>query len=194
MKSKFIAATAVAALTSGILLAGAAWAESAKITFLTGPGAGKVLVNSVLGDEVRNNAGEKLGKIDDLGFDSDGRVATAVIGVGGFLGVGERYVAVPFRALTLDTSSGKPVFKLDISKDALKDAPKFEFPKEADATREHINEKLREWAAITKEKASEYGEKAKEKASEYGEKAKDKAGEVYDKAKDAMGTDGSKKK
>jgi sporulation protein YlmC with PRC-barrel domain len=197
MKIKFAAATAVAAFMGGILLAGAANAESAKVTFLTGPGAGSVLVNSLLGDEVRNAAGEKLGKIDDLGFDNNGRISTAVIGVGGVLGIGEKYVAVPFGALTVETAGGKTVFKLDTTKEALKAAPQFEYPKDSEGMKQKLNEKLREWGAITKEKAAEYGEKAKEygekakeKATEYGEKAKEKAGEAYDKAKDAVGEGG----
>jgi sporulation protein YlmC with PRC-barrel domain len=176
MKNKFIAATAVAALMSGILLTGAASADSPKGPFLTGAGAGVVLVNSLLGDEVRNSAGEKLGKIDDIGFDEHGRISTAVIGVGGFLGLGEKYVAVPFSALKAANEGGKTIFRLEVSKEALKDAPKFEFPKDAEGMRQQLNEKMREWGAITREKAVEYGEKAKEKA-----------GEAYEKAKEAVG-------
>jgi hypothetical protein len=210
MKNKFAAATAVAAFLGGMALCGAAFAGSAQVEFLTGPGAGAVLVNSVLGDEVRNAANEKLGKIEDLGLDASGRVSTAVIGVGGVLGLGEKYIAVPFGALTPETVDGKTIFRLDATKDLLKEAPKFEYPKEAEGMKVKLNEKLRDWGAYTREKATEYGEKAKEKASEYGEKAKEKAaeygekakeygekakekaGEAYEKAKDAVSGDGGK--
>jgi sporulation protein YlmC with PRC-barrel domain len=43
-----------------------------------------------------SNNGDKIGNISDLIFDSSGRVQTVVIGVGGYLGIGERGVAVPF--------------------------------------------------------------------------------------------------
>lgn len=199
MKSKFLATTAVAAFMGVMLTSGTASAQSAKVEFLTGAGAGSVLVNTVLGDEVRNAANEKLGRIEDLGLDSSGRVSTAVIGVGGVLGLGEKYIAVPFGALKPETADGKTFFRLDATKDLLKEAPKFEYPKEAEGMKQKLNEKLRDWGAYSREKAAEYGDIAKEKAKEYGEKAKEygekakkEAGEAYEKAKDAVAGDGGK--
>ena len=48
------------------------------------------------GVNVYNNANEKVGDISDVLFDQSGRIEAVVIGVGGFLGLGERNVAVPF--------------------------------------------------------------------------------------------------
>ena len=48
------------------------------------------------GVNVYNNANEKVGDISDVLLDQSGRVEAIVIGVGGFLGLGERNVAVPF--------------------------------------------------------------------------------------------------
>jgi hypothetical protein len=53
----------------------------------------------VVGLNVYNDANEKLGSISDLLFDKSGKVNAAVIGVGGFLGVGEHLVAVAFDKL-----------------------------------------------------------------------------------------------
>jgi sporulation protein YlmC with PRC-barrel domain len=50
-----------------------------------------------------SNNGEKIGNIDDLIFDSSGRVQAVVIGVGGYLGLGERDIAVPFGQIRFET-------------------------------------------------------------------------------------------
>ncbi len=52
--------------------------------------------SKVVGLKVYNDANESLGSVNDLLIDKDGKIITAVVGVGGFLGVGEHYVAVPF--------------------------------------------------------------------------------------------------
>jgi sporulation protein YlmC with PRC-barrel domain len=49
-----------------------------------------------------NNA-DKIGNIDNLIFDSSGRVQAVVIGVGGYLGLGERDIAVPFGQIRFET-------------------------------------------------------------------------------------------
>src|SRR5690606_6694584 len=54
------------------------------------------------GAEVENLQGNQLGEIDELVIETDtGRIVYAVVGVGGFLGVGEDFAAVPFPALRL---------------------------------------------------------------------------------------------
>lgn len=51
------------------------------------------------GVDVYNERNEKIGEIDEVLLDRNGRVEAVIIGVGGFLGIGERNVAVPFDAL-----------------------------------------------------------------------------------------------
>ena len=51
------------------------------------------------GLNVYNQNNERIGEIDDVLVDKEGKVNAVVIGVGGFLGIGERRVAVPFEAL-----------------------------------------------------------------------------------------------
>lgn len=51
------------------------------------------------GVNVYNDANEKIGAISDLLMDKSGNVKLAVIGVGGFLGMGEHMVAIPFEKL-----------------------------------------------------------------------------------------------
>jgi sporulation protein YlmC with PRC-barrel domain len=51
------------------------------------------------GVDVYNQNNERIGEVDDVLVDKSGKVEAVVIGVGGFLGIGERNVAVPFNAL-----------------------------------------------------------------------------------------------
>ena len=80
---------------------------------------------SLIGTDVRNNAGETLGDIKDFMLDVDnGRVLYAVLDFGGFLGIGDKYFAVPLEAFRADTQSEKLV--LDMDKARLENAPGFD--------------------------------------------------------------------
>jgi len=80
----------------------------------------------ILGKGVYNNIGEKIGDINDLIVTPDKAVSYAIVGVGGFLGVGEHEIAVPVGKLK--QQEGKIVLP-GATKDALKAAPKFEYAK-----------------------------------------------------------------
>ena len=86
----------------------------------------KVLsAGTVTGDSVVNRQGEDLGKIEEIMLDIDeGRVAYAVLSFGGFLGIGDKLFAVPWKALRLD--AGKDRFILDTPKEKLEKAPGFD--------------------------------------------------------------------
>jgi sporulation protein YlmC with PRC-barrel domain len=80
----------------------------------------------ILGEGVYNNIGEKIGDINDLIVTPDKAVSYAIVGVGGFLGVGEHEIAVPVGQLK--QQEGKIVLP-GATKEALKAAPKFEYAK-----------------------------------------------------------------
>ena len=80
----------------------------------------------ILGKGVYNDAGDKVGDINDLIVTPDKAVSYAIVGVGGFLGVGEHEIAVPVGQLK--QQEGKIVLA-GATKDALKAAPKFEYAK-----------------------------------------------------------------
>jgi sporulation protein YlmC with PRC-barrel domain len=92
--------------------------------------------STITGDEVYNMQDEELGTIKDVMLDiTEGKIRYAVLSYGGFLGMGDRLFAVPWRALTLDTENHR--FLLDIDAERLKKAPGFdkdEWPDMADAT------------------------------------------------------------
>jgi hypothetical protein len=77
------------------------------------------------GDKVKNRVGEDLGKIEHIMLDVPiGRIAYAVMSFGGFLGMGDKLFAVPWKALELDTED--KCFILDTDAERLKDAPGFD--------------------------------------------------------------------
>jgi sporulation protein YlmC with PRC-barrel domain len=92
--------------------------------------------SSLIGNDVRNRAGEDLGTIKEIMLDiSTGHVAYAVLSFGGFLGLGDKLFAVPWNALELDTVNHAFVF--DVDKEVLKHAEGFNkdnWPDMADRT------------------------------------------------------------
>ena len=84
-----------------------------------------------LSRDVYNGAGEKLGAINDFLIAPDGRITAAIVGVGGFLGIGEKDVAVQFDALKQTTKNNKVFLVLNTTKDALKSAPGFKYDRTA---------------------------------------------------------------
>jgi sporulation protein YlmC with PRC-barrel domain len=69
----------------------------------------------------------KIGDVDDVLVDKAGKVTGLVIGVGGFLGAGEKDVIVPFNAVKISKKSDKWWLTLDETKDDLKSAPGFTY-------------------------------------------------------------------
>ena len=82
--------------------------------------------SEAVGMSVFNRAGERIGEIDELLIDGSGRVVAAVVGVGGFLGIGERKVAITYRSFEMSReSNGKPRLLIDMQRDLLKTAPEY---------------------------------------------------------------------
>ena len=73
--------------------------SSATINYMTVLKGGEWRASKVKGVNVYNNANEKIGDINEILFDNSGKIDAVVIGVGGFLGMGEHDVAVPFNQL-----------------------------------------------------------------------------------------------
>ena len=81
------------------------------------------LASDIYKADVYDNAEDKIGVVTDLIMDSGGNVATAVVGVGGFLGAGKKEVAVPFKDLKVMSRDGKDWLVLNQTKEELKVAP-----------------------------------------------------------------------
>jgi len=99
MESKYLAA----ALLGTALLTGSAFAENATTDRSNVNTAvhkdGQFRSSKLIGVNVYNNNNEKIGDIQELIVDNSGKVDNVVLGVGGFLGMGEHYVAVPMEKL-----------------------------------------------------------------------------------------------
>jgi sporulation protein YlmC with PRC-barrel domain len=90
-----------------------------------GPGPQVMAADTLQGDSVRNDAGEELGEITDIMIDvPTGRVAYAVMSVGGVLGIGDKLFAIPWSALRLDTEN--KCFRMNVAKERFDEAPGFD--------------------------------------------------------------------
>jgi sporulation protein YlmC with PRC-barrel domain len=84
------------------------------------------LASDIYKADVYDNSEDKIGTVTDLIMDNTGTITTAVVSVGGFLGVGAKDVAVPFNALKVTSRDGKDWLVLNETKDQLKAAPAFD--------------------------------------------------------------------
>ena len=80
----------------------------------------------VVGATVYNDANAKIGTVDDLIIEGGDRLLFGVISVGGFLGVGERLVAVPYQAMEIRPDK---VVLSGVTKADLEGAPEFRYAK-----------------------------------------------------------------
>ncbi|MCC7274188.1 MAG: PRC-barrel domain-containing protein [Alphaproteobacteria bacterium] len=79
-------------------------------------------VSKIIGSKVHNSAGETVGAVDDLVIRSKDQVVLAVISVGGFLGIGDRKVAVPWDELTFGNDRS---IVYNVTKKELETKPEF---------------------------------------------------------------------
>lgn len=101
---------------------------TAKIKFVTAKPA-EVTSSKLVGKNLYNNKNETIGEVEDLVIDNGKTVTGVVVSVGGFLGMGERYVLVDPSSIFLHKADGKLKAMVDTDKDALKNAPEFKYNK-----------------------------------------------------------------
>jgi hypothetical protein len=93
----------------------------------TGPAVtvlGSRQAEGILGRAVRSRANESIGRIVDVIVDHTGRTRAAVIDFGGFLGIGNRKIAVDWDALNFAPDlDGRDVVTLELTRDQIKAAP-----------------------------------------------------------------------
>jgi sporulation protein YlmC with PRC-barrel domain len=73
----------------------------------------------------------KIGEIMDVLVDREGKATALIIGVGGFLGAGEKDVAVPFSAVQIKSKNNKPYLVMNTTKEHLKSAKGFKYDRNA---------------------------------------------------------------
>src|SRR6185437_6789 len=100
-----------------------------------GPGPEVMAASTLDGDKILSTDGDEVGKVKDIMLDVQaGRIAYVVMSSGGFLGIGDKLLAIPWNALTLDTT--RKCFLVSLSSEKIKNAPGFDkqhWPSMADA-------------------------------------------------------------
>jgi hypothetical protein len=95
--------------------------------FLKEQTADDMLATSIIGKPAVNSQDEQIGDVNDLVTDRSGKIIAALIGVGGFLGIGEKDVAVRFEDLKFNRDENDNVkVTLNISKETLASAPNYQ--------------------------------------------------------------------
>jgi sporulation protein YlmC with PRC-barrel domain len=97
----------------------------------------EMLVSDLMGTQVYAGENESLGEINDVLLAEDGRLKAVVVGVGGFLGIAERDVAVPWEALEVSREEDQDLLlRLDVTREQLENAPEFETVAERQAAQQ----------------------------------------------------------
>ena len=117
----------VTASALAVLVGTAAIAQERSTNLLTAVPENATTVTSYYKQSVYDPSDSKIGEVMDLLVQSDGKIAAAMVGVGGFLGIGEKDVAVSFDSLRLTTKNNKTFLVMSTTKDALKAAPGFKY-------------------------------------------------------------------
>ena len=81
--------------------------------------------SELIGTEISNTCDETVGSVEDLIIDQDGRVLALVVSVGGFLGMGERNVAIPWDDVKTSGAMGEQELRIDLTREDLQGAPEY---------------------------------------------------------------------
>jgi sporulation protein YlmC with PRC-barrel domain len=122
-------------LAAGALLASsAAFAVSAaRADVMTTVPSSSLTVTDWYKQDVYDQSNTKIGQIMDVLVGQDGQVSALIVGVGGFLGAGEKDVAVSFNTVKATKKDNKIYLTMNTTKDALKAAPGFKYDRDKTA-------------------------------------------------------------
>ena len=123
MARKILATTSLLA----VLIGGAAVAEQISDSLLPTLPADASTVTNYYKQNVYDPSDNKIGEVTDLLVQKDGKIPAVMVAVGGFLGMGEKDVAVAFDALRPTTKNDKVHLVMNTTKDALKSASGFKY-------------------------------------------------------------------
>jgi sporulation protein YlmC with PRC-barrel domain len=138
-------------------------ATGQKVEFLSQQSAGERLASQLIGLRVLTPSGEELGDVNDLIMNTTGQTTGLVIGVGGFLGIAEKNVAITYDRMETMTKDKEVVVVLQTTKAELEAAPDY---RNVDGQPVSVSKRL-------SDEAQETYQKAKEQASETYNKAKE---------------------
>lgn len=124
-KTAIAAALSVATVLSAVSATAPAFAAADMMATLP---AGKTIQNYYK-QNVYDPSNNKIGSIDDVVVSDNGQITAFIVGVGGFLGAGEKDVAMPFNAVHAQMKNGEWYLTVDATKDQLKSARGYTYDK-----------------------------------------------------------------
>jgi hypothetical protein len=97
-------------------------------SFVTHKSAGHMESDDLLGANVKSTAeeDEDIGSVDKLLIDETGQVTAVVLSIGGFLGMGEKDIAIAWDSLDITYEDDDLVIRVNATQDALENAPEYE--------------------------------------------------------------------
>ena len=108
----------------GAAIAQPASAQAQPVTFMTTAPGDAVTITHWYKQKVYNQDNTQIAEIDDVLTNRQGQIVAFLLGVGGFLGIGEKHVAVPFNAVQFTTrDNNRWHLVMNTTADALKAAP-----------------------------------------------------------------------
>lgn len=114
---------------AGSSVVGVTTAESVELAY------GWSAKKSILGKSIYNEAGQKIGKVEDVIVSPQKSISYAIVGAGGFAGIGRHDVAIPFSQIQ---QRGGKLVMAGATKDAIKQMPVFEYAKDTGRRDEFI--------------------------------------------------------
>jgi hypothetical protein len=135
--------------------------------------------------KVHGADGKIVGDIEDLILNEYNQVVGVIMGVGGFLGMGEKRIGVRYSALKFETKDGMTVVSLPtITREILKDMPAYVRSQPPKSLLDRVTERAKELTAKSTETAKDAYERAKIEADKAYKKATESVQEAYEKTKD----------
>lgn len=141
------------------------------------------LASNLIGENVLNSKNEVIGDINDLVLNDTFKTGAVVIGVGGFLGMGEKDVAVPLSSLNVTRGKDGVIITTSLDKKSLETAPDY---KTLENRKGGVKTKIQKQLSEAGDKMKEAGKKAGETIKDAAEKTSDKAKEMYKDAKESV--------
>ncbi|CAN5892204.1 hypothetical protein BH11PSE3_BH11PSE3_28120 [soil metagenome] len=95
--------------------------------------SGQMSSNAIIGSSIKNSNKDTIGTIEDTYVDKDGAIKAVIVSVGGFLGIGDKHVAVKWSDIKFGRDGNNVVLITDWTKDTLKAMPDYTYQKRVPA-------------------------------------------------------------
>lgn len=110
-------------------------ARSDTMTSNPATGTAQVQGNKLIGADVKGASNEKIGDVTEVLVSTDGKINAIIVSVGGFLGMGDRRVALPWEQLRFSSEGSDLVVMASATKEQLKEMPEYRDPARASSER-----------------------------------------------------------